>query len=303
MLDFFKSTTTPNMDVQYFTSITTLIEWQTWRKPRGVKNVFMLGVGGGSSGAVGANTNTTNNGGAAGGSGAQMSCWLPAFFVPDVLYVQCGLGGRQPATLVNGALQVGGGNTSVAIEPSTTAIAQTRLLVANGGTNGAVTGGTVSSATNVSLADRGFTQFFVGQNGTSTGTNLVLPVTGLMVTGGCAGGTSATVNGVAGNGPNAPVGATINNYFTPSTTGGAGASGATPAGNGQGGWSSQYFMLSYGGAGGGGSSQTAGGIAGAGGNGAPGAGGGGSGGASSVANLTLARPGNGGDGFVFIISW
>ena len=50
--------------------------------------------------------------------------------------------------------------------------------------------------------------------------------------------------------------------------------------------------------------STSGGIAGAGGNGAPGSGGGGSGGASSSVGLTtLARPGNGGDGFVIVMSW
>ena len=177
-----------------------------------------------------------------------------------------------------------------------------RLLLANGAPGGTA-GGTVSSATNVSLADRGFTQFINGQNGTSTGTNLTMPVTGLMVTGGCAGGSSLNVTGLVGQGINAPIGATINNYFTPSTAGGFPATGSTPAGNGGGGWSTQYFMMNYGGAGGGGSTQTAGGIAGAGGNGAPGCGGGGSGAASSVNATTLARPGNGGDGFVFIISW
>ena len=49
MLDFNDVLATPNADIQYFegSSITTLIQWQTWKKPRGARWVYMLGVGGG----------------------------------------------------------------------------------------------------------------------------------------------------------------------------------------------------------------------------------------------------------------
>ena len=43
-------------------------QWQTWRKPRGVKNIYILGHGGGSSGAVGTNAAANNAGGSVGGS-------------------------------------------------------------------------------------------------------------------------------------------------------------------------------------------------------------------------------------------
>ena len=97
MLDFFGIPDSPNVDVQRFFGPATagLTQWETWRKPRGCKMVYMIGVGGGSSGGVGVNTGTTSGGGAGGGSGAQSSLLIPAMFVPDILYVQAGAGGTE----------------------------------------------------------------------------------------------------------------------------------------------------------------------------------------------------------------
>jgi len=299
------------MDVQYFTgqSTATLTQWQTWRKPRGVKNIYILGVGGGSSGAVGANTAATNAGGAGGGSGAQTCVWIPAMFVPDVLYVQTGAGGQQPAVLVSAATQVAGVPTYVALEPSTTLTPNMTLLLANGGTS---VGGTLATIAGMPLAARGSYTFFVGQNGTGggtagsgAGTTLSFPISGIMVQGGTGGGGGggAGVGGLGGS-MAAPSGSPINDFFLPTQTGGTSASGATPATAGGSGIITRNFIMNYGGFGGGGASDTSGGVAGAGGNGAPGSGGGGSGGSTSTAGAdTLARPGNGGDGFVIVMSW
>jgi hypothetical protein len=282
-------------------------QWQTWRKPRGVKNVFMIGVGGGSSGAVGANTAASNAGGAGGGSGAQTNVWLPAMFLPDILYIQCGTGGQQPSTLVSAALQVGGGTTIVSIEPSYILGAQLIVLEALGGTGGGTVAGAAVTINNMPLAGRGFYSFYAGQAGTAggatqtAGTAVAFPVTGIMVMGGAGGGGSGAAPG-AGGGQTQPANYFGSDYYTPTTTGGAAAAGATPARPGNPGLVVPFYLMNYGGAGGGGASTTAGGLAGAGGNGAPGSGGGGSGGAGTV-NTTLGRPGNGGAGFVIIVSW
>jgi hypothetical protein len=311
MLDFNNILSTPGMDVQYFTgqSTATLTQWQTWRKPRGVKNIYILGVGGGSSGAVGANAAASNTGGSGGGSGAQTCVWIPAMFVPDVLYVQTGAGGQQPAVLVSAATQVGGVPTYVALEPSTTLTANMTLLLANGGVAGAVTGGTLATIAGMPLAARGYYTFFVGQAGTAggatqtAGTNLTFPVTGIMVMGGSGGGGSGAAPG-AGGALSVPLGQPYNDFFLFTYPGGTAASGATPAGAGFSGAVMRNFIMNYSGMGGGGASNTSGGQAGAGGNGAPGSGGGGSGGSTTTAGAnTLARPGNGGDGFVIILSW
>jgi len=310
MLDFNNILSTPGMDVQYFSgqSTATLTQWQTWRKPRGVKNIYMIGVGGGSSGAVSSNAAASNAGGGGGGSGAQTCVWIPAFFVPDTLYVQCGAGGRQPAVLVSAATQVGGVPTYIAIEPSTTLTANMTLLVANGGASGAVTGGTVATIAGMPLAARGYYTFFVGQSGTAggavnTASNAVTyPVTGLMVMGGAGGGGSSgsSLGGGAGGGFTVPAGSPINDFFLPTYAGGSAPS-AGASDTGRAGAVMKNFIMNYGGAGGGGEGLTSGPAAGGGGDGAPGSGGGGAGG--STLSATLARPGNGGDGFVIIMSW
>lgn len=284
-------------------------QWQTWRKPRGVKNVYMIGLGGGSSGAVGANTAASNAGGSGGGSGGQTCVWVPAFFVPDVLYIQCGAGGRHPTTLVSAQTQQGGGPTYVCIEPSTTLTANMTVLLATGGVGGAVTGGAAATLAGMPLAGRGYYTFFGGQAGTAggatqtAGTNLTFPVTGRISMGGSGGGGSGAAPG-AGGALSVPLGAPYNDFFLFTYPGGTAASGATPAGAGFSGPVMKNFIMNYGGMGGGGASTTAGGVAGDGGGGAPGSGGGGSGGSTTTAGAnTLARPGNGGDGFVIIMSW
>jgi len=291
-----------------FTSLNS--GYQTWRKPRGVKNVYILTVGGGSSGAVGANAAATNAGGAGGGSAGQSCLYIPALFVPDVLYIQCGSGGRHPTTLYSGGLQVGGGPSYVLLEPSTTVTSNLTLLYANGGTGGATGGGIIATIGNTPLAARGLYTFFGGQAGTAggtagggNGTNLTFPVTGRITMGGAGGGGSGAAPG-AGGALSVPLGSPTNDFFLFTYPGGTAASGATPAGAGFSGPVMRNFIMNYGGMGGGGGSTTSGGNAGAGGNGAPGSGGGGSGGSTATAGAnTLARPGNGGDGFVLILSW
>jgi hypothetical protein len=272
-----------------FTSLNS--GYQTWRKPRGVKNVYILTVGGGSSGAVGPNNAAATTGGSGGGSGGQSCVWIPALFVPDVLYIQCGSGGRHPTTLYSGGLQVGGGPSYVLLEPSTTFTPNLTLLYANGGVGGAVTGGAIALIGNAPLAARGFYTFFGGQAGTAggvagggNGTNLTFPVTGRITMGGSGGGGSGASPG-AGGALSVPLGQPYNDFFLFTYPGGTAASGATPAGAGYSGSVMRNYIMNYGGMGGGGANNTSGGNAGAGGNGAPGSGGGGSGGADQPCGL------------------
>jgi hypothetical protein len=319
MLDFNHILTNPNLNIQTFigTAQTTAGaatgEWKTWIKPRGAKFVYMIGVGGGASGGCGNNGTTTSGGGSGGGSGAQSTLMIPAMFLPDVLYIQAGLGGSQPATLASAALAVAGTITYVALEPWNTLSAQLTVLFANAGAVGtaiatssaggaATTAAAVATIANMPLAGRGVYQFFAGQIGTAGGSSTTAgiaqtyPTTGLMVQGGAGGGGSST-SGQAGG---AITLAGFGDDF-PAITGGAAAVTSTPAGSGSGGTMLKMFQYT-GGAGGGGSTSTAGGLAGAGGNGAPGCGGGGAGGPNMTVT-TLARPGDGGPGFVYIYSW
>jgi hypothetical protein len=319
MLDFNHILSNPNIDVQTFigqsqtTAGATSGEWKTWRKPRGARFVYMIAVGGGSSGGCALNSGTTSGGGAGGGSGAQSTLMIPAMFLPDVLYIQAGLGGSQPATLVSAAVGVAGTITYVALEPWNTLAAQLTVLFANAGavtataatiTAGGVQGTAAAIATivNMPLAGRGAYQFFAGQSGTAGGTSTsagvsqTYPTTGLMVMGGVGGGGSST-SGQAGG---AITLAGFGDNF-PAIAGGVQAITSTPAGSGSSGNMLKSFQYT-GGTGGGGSTATAGGLAGVGGNGAPGCGGGGAGGSNTTVT-SLARPGDGGPGFVYIYSW
>ena len=319
MLDFNHILTGPNIDVQTFigqaqtTAGAATGEWKTWRKPRGARFVYMIAVGGGASGGVALNSGTTSGGGPGGGSGAQSTLFIPAMFLPDVLYIQAGLGGAQPAALVSAALGVAGTITYVALEPWNTLSAQLTVLFASPGTATTTattttggTGGTaavIATIANMPLAGRGAYQFFAGQAGTAGGTNAnpgvaqTYPTTGLMVQGGAGGGGN---NGATGSSGGLIALAGFGDNF-PQIPGGVAASGATPAGAGAGGTMLKTFQYT-GGGGGGGASATAGGVAGAGGPGGPGCGGGGAGGSNTTVT-TLARPGPGGPGFVYIYTW
>ena len=216
MLDFSHVLSTPGADIQTFFGhvSTALRQWHTWRKPRGAKFIYMIGVGGGGSGGTGIGTGTTSGGGGGGGSGGQTIVMIPAFLVPDVLYINAGIGGASINTF-NTAGQAGG-QTSICIEPNTAVLSNITLLAASGGSGGlagtanlggaAGAGGTVVTIGSMPLAARGFYNFLAGQAGIA-GTapngavsNLTEPVTGLMVTGGAGGGatygsTSTTVGG------------------------------------------------------------------------------------------------------------
>ena len=324
MLDFSHIVSNPNLDIQMFVGEANATagvgtgEWKTWVKPRGAKFVYMIGVGGGGSGGNGLNTAGTSGGGAGGGSGAQSNLLIPAMFLPDVLYIQAGLGGVGQPT--SGFVPAAGTPTYVAIEPWTTLAAQLTVLFANAGTAGGtaatttaggVAGTAAAAATiaNMPLAGKGAYQFFAGLAGTAGGPNTGVGValtpfsgpTGLMVMsgtggGGCNAGTASAggiINGV-GFGDNFPT-----------IPGGPSVSGSTFIGHGSGGRIVKPFQY-YGGSGGGGNTGNTGGTAkpGDGGNGAPGCGGGGGGGGSStVGSNALAKPGDGGAGFVYIYSW
>lgn len=320
MLDFLHIIDNPKADIQRFWGAANggLSDWQTWRKPRGCNWIYVLAAGAGASGGCGINSATTSGGGAGGAGGGQTTVLLPAMFVPDILFVQCGVGGKQPAALVSGALPVIGGSTFVCIDAST--VTNNILIKVPGGYGGvgiaaatATTGGTSSSTsgniiTQQPLSGRGIYTLlssivgFAGGTNTTAGTNITLPATGVMVSGGAGGGGSDTTATAYAGGGFTAIGL---GGKTPSLNGGTAGTTGTPAGRGDDGmWNVAYpYTYFLGGAGGGGASGTdATGVAGAGGNGAPGCGGGGAGGSNTTAT-TLARPGDGGDGFVWIISW
>jgi len=325
MLDFNHILSTPGYDFQQFygDATTTLAQWQTWRKPRGVTWVYIIGVGGGGGGGTSLTNGTFGCGGGGGGSGAQTTLLIPAMFVPDSLYIQAGASGQgaiTPSGSAAGTNGTAGIPTYVCIEPDTTLVPSLTLLLANGGgggvagTSGAAgTGGTaatIAAISNMILAIKGVYTFFAGQAGTSggstslAGTNVTPPTTGLMVTGGAGGGGNSVGTAHLGGAINTIANTLGTDFFPlPLNPGAIQAAAVTqPAGTSSSGFISRNYLFNFGGAGGSSSNNAAGGYAGAGGNGAPGCGGGGGGGVNSASGGPSVS-GDGGPGFVIIVSW
>jgi hypothetical protein len=313
MLDFNHVISNPGVDIQSFFGISSTLatvagnqatEWRTWTKPRGINWVYMIGVGGGSSGATGTFTGTSvaNAGAAGGSSGSQSTLLIPAIFVPNELFIQLGSGGKV-TSVISGASGQGGGTTMVAVEPivgATSGATNLFFLIASG------QAGSTPMSGNFPLAGRGWSQNIAGQSGGTAGATqnggggaITLPTTGLMVTGG-AGSGGKDVVGAAGGAGGAITGLGLGGTF-PTLSGGSAAASGTNAGNGINGGMIKPYMF-YGGSGGGSgafAATGAGSTGSSGGNGGPGCGGG----ASGPGYTTTGLPGWGGDGFVIIISW
>ena len=68
--------------------------WQTWIKPKNVRFVYMTLIGGGGGGSGGSvSTSALVNAGSGGGSSSITNGLFPANVLPDILYIQVGVGG------------------------------------------------------------------------------------------------------------------------------------------------------------------------------------------------------------------
>ena len=274
----------------FYTGNKTGSTFQTWTKPAGINFIQIIAVGGGGGGfAPLAYNGSTRAGGGGGGAGAISSLFVPAYLVPDQLYICTGLGGAGGIGV--GAAGSNGGVTYVGWYPNAAA-SGTSILVANGG-SGAVsaTGGTAGTAnvSNFPIYQFGIKLSINGTAGASSpvGTIVSALTPSLRVSGGAAGaGYLSTTTSFAGGNVNM-----IGNDTLLNIPGGA-AGGAGNAGDGSNGTSDTIRFQFYGGAGGG---SSVGGNGGKGGDGGLGCGGGGGGCGSIPGN-----GGRGGDGFVII---
>lgn len=272
-------------------------DWVTWRKPQRGSMLYIMCVGGGGGGGAGHQAALGNNrgGGGGGGSAAFTQIIVPMTFLPDVLYIQPGIGGTPG--VVGGANGGTGALSYVCLAPSTTytadILARSGNATAGGGTTASSgTGGAAGSAGSVSSQSQSFWPAFVlplwlaGRAGGAGATNgaagsATLSATAFWNSGSGGGGCNSSNSSHAGG--NVP---TIGGF--PSRDGGASGGGAGTPGD-------IYFFphfSCFGGAGGG-SNGT--GTGGAGGDGGPGCGGGGGG-----AGVTGGAGGRGGDGLVIL---
>lgn len=280
--------------------------WQTWTKPPNCKWINFFLVGGGAGGQGGQiNAASTRSGGNGGGSAAYSYITVPAFAVPDRLYILVASGGTGG---VSGGSPTGGpgGLSYVCSIPdiSTRYNILMKSGTAGAGTTLAQNAGTIIVAADILLGQVALVSGYAGQaGGTGGSSNSAAPnvtPTGIPFTGGAGGagcssvgtlGTSASVLGIL----DFPTISGGTNTAIQSATANTGNSGYGTRRNfvGPNFKTPMFFM---GGAGGGAASQTLG-VGGKGGDGMFGCGGGGGG---AGGNSTAGIGGRGGDGFVLI---
>jgi len=289
MLDF---SHIPSQQQQTFTFYATG-NFQTWNKPRNAKFIEIFCLGGGAGGSVTQALPASNpvNGGGGGGSGGIVRGLIPAFLLPDTIYILVGVGGAGATT--NSVGGVAGGISYIGLQPSTseqTLICKSSTATAGGGLI-AGTGGSAASVSVVALSAFGNLGLFTataGVNGLTGGAN-----TGAAGLSQAALGSNITTGGAGGGGKTASVfgaGGNITSASAILTTQVNG--GVTVAQAGDSGYGTFQPFCGTGGAGGAGITTGAGGR---GGDGWYGCGGGGAGGGS-----TASKAGNGGDGLVII---
>ena len=283
----------PSQNQQTFTFYATG-NWVTWNKPRNAKMIEIFCLGGGGSGGHNTLSTTTSNGAGGGGSGGIVRGLIPAFLLPDTLYILVGKGGIGPQA--NSTTGLPGGISYIGLQPSTseqTLVCKSSTLAAGGGgsTGTAGAGATVSNVVLSAFGNLGLFTAVAGVIGgvgiNSAGSNTATVITALganIVTGGQGGGGKSTTGGLAFVGQDifaAPV------ILTNKVNGGQ-----TEGASGENGYGVLQPFCGTGGAGGSGKLTGSGGR---GGNGWYGCGGGGTGGGS-----TVSKAGDGGDGLVII---
>lgn len=274
----------------------TTTGWQTWMKPAGCAWIYILMIAAGAGGGRPNNGSLTVAAGG-GGTGGHTRLLIPAFVVPDILYVRPGAGGLGATTPGNGQ---NGVTSYVAMQPNTTVANQLVQQAAGqgGGQNGGGGGPSAAGVTTPAIQCLGLFMTVGGLTG-SVGASVLNGVGA----GPTATNSSITTNGAGGGNGTGSGGSIINNIVYPTITGGAGSTG----GAGQAGF--QYnamwtpglksFPLIFSGGSGGGGSSAVNGVAGNGGNASYGGGGGG-GGSCTDAGGTSGNGGKGGDGIIFI---
>lgn len=260
--------------------------WQTWQKPRNAKFIEIFCLGGGAGGSIATIGTGGRNAGSGGGAGGIVRGIIPAFLLPDTLYILVGKGGAGSTT--NNTAGGVGGISYIGLQPSTSE----QTLICKSSTtapNNAAAGATISTVSLSAFGNLGLFTAIAGVGGSTGTSGAGASQTALatsLVTGGAAGGGKGVATFFSGG--NITSASAI---LTTQVNGGV-----TDAQNGADGYGTLIPFCGTGGAGGAGRQGDSG-AGGNGGNGFYGCGGGGAGGTTTVTGL---RGGNGGDGLVII---
>lgn len=267
--------------------------FQPWIKPPGISfvHIICIGAGAGGSSAFPYSASSGARGGSGGGAGSMNSVFLPAYLVPDTLYINVGIGGAGgAASNVAGTANVAQAGTSTYVGFYPAQSAAVSFCMANPGGAGSLpvgsagaiggNGGATATSTFFPISQVGLRNYIGGQAGGTGGqTGAANNITATYRITGGGGGSGNSVGGVVGSGaiinmageyalqaispsPAGQNGAKIQDLIKFLSAGGTGASSSTTISGSDGGWGG------FGSGGGGGSVGP--GLGGAGGNGGDG---------------------------------
>jgi hypothetical protein len=203
MLDLGYFQNSGNVSTQTFTNAGS---WVTWLKPRGAKFVNILCIGAGSGGGGGFLAAAGNkSGGQGGSSGGCVRLQLQASLLPDLLYIQTGVGGvggigGNPSTAGSSATK-----SYVCLIPDTSSasniVCTSGAVASTGGTGGSTitaTGGTaetIATPANAIFLNLGTFLAVAGNGGGAGGLTSGANITTTSFLSGGTGGGGTTVGG------------------------------------------------------------------------------------------------------------
>jgi hypothetical protein len=275
--------------------------WQVWEKPDGCNfiHIVVIGTGAGGGGGYQRVASATGGGGGGGAASGISTMMIPAYTIPDKLYIQVGIGGAGGAKLAAGSA---GGASYVGLVPDTTNTSA-NILISNvnstgGGSAGSASGGAAGSAAGIVWATPftgwgKYINIIAGQAGQAGTGNSNFDQTAI-VGGGAGAAYAAASTQVAGR-------SVTSSYKQPSSIAVSTSSALGTFVNNSGSGASLMYPQPQFFAGAGAAAQTSA-TSNDGGNGGIGCGGGG-GGVGTISYVNSPSGGKGGDGLVIITAW
>lgn len=144
--------------------------YQTWSKPPGISFVHIIAIGAGGGGSSGLGSGGAS-GGSGGGSGGMTSTFLPAYLIPDSLYINLGIGGAGGASTTSSTTRNNGSaGTATYVTFYPVQSAGYAICFSQGGNGGSATAGgsgNVTNSTQQPNSQIGLRTYLVGNNGTA----------------------------------------------------------------------------------------------------------------------------------------
>lgn len=172
--------------------------WQVWEKPDGCNmiHIVVIGAGGGGGGGYQRVSTAAGGGGGGGSSGGIAITMIPAYAIPDKLYIQVGVGGAGGANLAAGTV---GGSTYIGLVPDSTITSANLLISAispfSGGFAGSATGGSSGMTSTPTTPFTGWSKnLLVSSVVGSSGTTPSVDLDQTRIVGGGAGGAFAAAS-------------------------------------------------------------------------------------------------------------